>query len=109
LPSASLRPIVPEPTAKRQRAATLYSRGVSAALHVEVLVCAACGAAVPLGDGDVLACPHCRAAVPLPPAHRALRDAVHGDEADRQQARELYARLGTPPGALAQLVASSGF
>lgn len=77
------------------------------ALAVEVLACAGCGGAVPLGAGDALVCPYCHAAVALPPAYRALRDATLGDEHDRRAAAKLYTELGTPPGALVRLFGSS--
>jgi DNA-directed RNA polymerase subunit RPC12/RpoP len=66
---------------------------------VEILRCAACGGAVPLGEGDAARCPFCAAAVPIPAAHRALRDAERADAATRGDAEAYYAKLAAPPGA----------
>lgn len=64
---------------------------------VDVLCCAACGADVPLGEGDVARCVHCGAAVPLPARYVELRRAQHDDTGARERAESLFAKLDSPP------------
>jgi hypothetical protein len=69
----------------------------SSTTAVEILRCAACGGAVPLGDGESVRCPFCAVEVAIPAAHRALRDAERADAATRGNAEAYYARLAAPP------------
>jgi LSD1 subclass zinc finger protein len=64
---------------------------------VAPLLCPACSAPVPLGDGDVATCSFCQAKVPLPPEYRAIRDAEQQRTTDRDAAEKLYRELGSPP------------
>jgi WD40 repeat protein/DNA-directed RNA polymerase subunit RPC12/RpoP len=69
-------------------------------VSVTPLPCPSCGAAVPLGDGDTVVCPYCNTTVPIPKVHRELRATRRQELANRRQAEEAFAQLGTPPGPL---------
>jgi DNA-directed RNA polymerase subunit RPC12/RpoP len=73
---------------------------------IDVLRCPACGAAVPLGQGDEARCAHCGKAVLLPEAHRALRRAQREDETARLRAQSLFSTLDSPPWLLTRILAA---
>ncbi|HEX4340772.1 MAG TPA: hypothetical protein VH062_32915 [Polyangiaceae bacterium] len=76
------------------------------AASVEVLHCPACGADVPLGEGDETRCVHCGVVVPLPEAHRELRRIQREDAAARQSAERLFSRLDSPPFLVTRILAA---
>jgi hypothetical protein len=63
---------------------------------------------VPLGETDRAHCLYCNAEVPIPADHLALRAADRAHTRGREQAQELYLRLGEPPGRLLQFWARAG-
>ncbi len=69
---------------------------------LEILRCEGCGAPVPLGTGTDVHCPYCGVEFPVPEAYAKMRQAEVKRDAGRVEAHELYARLGDPPGFLAQ-------
>lgn len=72
-------------------------------ISLQVLCCQACGAPVPLAEGDELTCPYCQATVAIPPEYRALRDVERDAAAKRTKAQSLFKSLGHPPGLFLRL------
>ena len=64
--------------------------------HVEPLLCNGCGAAVPLGDGDLARCSYCESSVQIPSTHRELRRLHAGYRQSAEMARVVAAQLDAP-------------
>jgi hypothetical protein len=67
------------------------------------LVCAQCGAPVPLGESDRTHCGCCSAEVELPAEYVAMRAAGRVDAAEHARAAKLAAALARPPGFFVRL------
>jgi Zn finger protein HypA/HybF involved in hydrogenase expression len=64
--------------------------------ELAVLTCTACGAPVPLRDGDVATCNHCSRSVPIPAEHRARHAELEEARADRRHAEAAMRELPRP-------------
>jgi hypothetical protein len=71
---------------------------------LQPLTCTSCGAVVPLGEARFVSCPFCRSETPIPETHRAAQRAARGFAEDRKLAKQLYGRIGKPPGPFARAV-----
>ena len=76
--------------------------------HVSLapLRCAACGACVSLGQRALARCAYCATETPVPAEYGHLQRAAQSFAQNRELARELYARIGAPPGRMATLIAA---
>lgn len=68
-------------------------------MALDKLLCASCGAPVPLVSGEQGTCPSCRASYPIPETYRALRDEAIA-AARKPEALALSKALGKPPPAI---------
>src|SRR5689334_12115080 len=68
-------------------------------MALDRLLCASCGAPVPLVPGEQGTCPSCGASYPIPDTYRALRDEAIA-AARKPEALALSKALGKPPPAL---------
>jgi hypothetical protein len=76
-------------------------------MTLQVLSCEACGAAVPLGEGDTVDCPYCQTTVVIPNEYRDLRDIERDASGKRTEAQRLFKTLGRPPGWFLRMWASA--
>ncbi len=74
------------------------SRTPALKISLQILSCQACGAAVPLGEGETVECPYCQTTVAIPDEYGALRDVERETAAKRTEAQRLFNTLGRPPG-----------
>lgn len=66
-------------------------------MHLELLRCGSCQAAVPLADRDQVSCPYCKAVVSVPTWHRKCVAERRQEENVRRQLEECYMRVARPP------------
>jgi hypothetical protein len=77
--------------------------------RIAPLVCARCGAPLPVGDADTVQCARCGTVAALPPPYRMLRDANRMSASDAANLDALVADISRPPSALQRVAIVLGF